>query len=78
MFDFEIVTLGHPGVTIRYFVTSFFTCFLVRMKNLLPCSEGAKDLKQEFHHAVVSVCKFLLSLSHMISKKRNLLKFKKK
>ena len=62
MFDFEVVTLGHPGVTLGYYVVSFFVCFLVRMTNLgiVPRDDDAKDLKEQFQNAVVCMCKYFI------------------
>ena len=63
MFDFEFVFLGHPGVSLGYYISSFLVCFLAYMEkhktatgNVLP-TEERMDVQRKFHSAVVRLRK---------------------
>ena len=63
MFDFEFVFLGHPGITLGYYVGSFFPCFLIYMDKhkattgTMMSPEKRIDKQQEFQNAAVCLSK---------------------
>ena len=63
MFDFEFAFLGHPGISLGYYVGDFFACFLMYMDKhkatmgIVLSSEKRIDCQQQFQKAAVCLSK---------------------